>query len=118
MHQIGKVPYATGDGANLRRYLPGLSTEEARDPAISPMWADLDSLPPSLVTVGTADWLLDDSLFLASRLAAAGNRVELAVYPEGPHGIEGSPTTLGRIARERIYGFLRTRIAAGPHPPS
>jgi hypothetical protein len=38
-------------------------------------------------------------------LAAAGNDVELAVYPEGPHGIEGCPTTLGGIARERIYGF-------------
>jgi acetyl esterase len=117
VHQIGKVPYATGDGANRQRYLPGLSTEEARDPAISPLWADLASLPPCLLTVGTADWLLDDSLFLAARLAAAGNDVELAVYPEGPHGIEGCPTTLGRMARERIYGFLRTRLTAGSHPP-
>jgi acetyl esterase/lipase len=66
------------------------------------------------VTVGTADWLLDDSLFLASRLAAAGNAVELAVYPEGPHGIEGSPTTMGRIARQRIYEFLRARLASVP----
>lgn len=105
--QVGKVPYARGDDANRRRYLPDRTREEARDPAVSPLWADLGQLPPCLVTVGTADWLLDDSLFLASRLAAAGTPVELAVYPEGPHGIEGCPTTMGHLARERIYAFLR-----------
>jgi len=112
--QVGKVPYATGDGANRHHYLPGCTPEQARDPAISPLWADLYDLPASLLTVGTADWLLDDSLFLASRLAAAGNEVELAVYPEGPHGIEGSPTAMGRIARERIYAFLRSCLTAAP----
>jgi len=109
----GKVPYATGDGPNRGHYLPGRSIEEARHPSISPLWADLGDLPPCLLTVGTADWLLDDSLFLAARLQAAGNRTELAVYPEGPHGIEGSPTTLGRLARERIYAFVRERLAGG-----
>jgi acetyl esterase/lipase len=111
IHQVGKVPYATGDGANRNHYLPGRTKEEARHPAISPLWADLGDLPPCLVTVGTADWLLDDSLFLSARLAAADNDVELAVYPEGPHGVEGAPTTMGRIARERIYGFLRARLS-------
>ena len=112
IQQIGKVPYASGDGANRRHYLPGRSRDEARDPAISPLWADLEGLPPCLVTVGTADWLLDDSLFLAARLGAAGNQVELAVYPEGPHGIEGAPTQMGRIARQRIYAFLRAHLDA------
>jgi acetyl esterase/lipase len=107
--QIGKVPYATGDGNNRRHYLPGRSIEESRDPAISPLWAPLHDLPPTLITVGTADWLLDDSLFLAARLEAAGSPVELAVYPEGPHGIEGSPTVLGKLARDRLHAFLRER---------
>ena len=114
VQQVGKVPYATGDDATRRHYLPGRTKEQARDPEVSPLWAQLHDLPPSLVTVGTADWLLDDSLFLAARLAAAGNAVELAVYPEGPHGIEGSPTTMGRIARERIYRFLQARLASVP----
>jgi acetyl esterase len=112
VQQIGKVPYATGDDNNRRHYLPGLSREEARQPSISPLWAYLHDLPPCLVTVGTADWLLDDSLFLAARLEAAGTEVELAVYPEGPHGIEGSPTAMGRIAAKRIYSFIRARLAA------
>jgi acetyl esterase len=63
------------------------------------------------VTAGTADWLLDDSLFLAARLAVAGTEGELALYPEGPHGIEGLPTTMGRVARERIYAFVQARLA-------
>ena len=111
-HTIGKVPYAAREDTNRAHYLPGRSKEEARVPAISPLWAELHDLPPCLLTVGTADFLLDDSLFLAARLAAAGNEVALAVYPEGPHGIEGAPTEMGRMARERIYAFLRARAAA------
>jgi acetyl esterase/lipase len=110
----GKVPYANGNDATRRLYVPGRSLEECRDPAVSPLWAELHDLPPCLVTVGTADWLLDDNLFLAARLAAAGNAVGLAVYPEGPHGIESSPTTLGRIARQRIYEFLGAAIESAP----
>jgi acetyl esterase/lipase len=110
---VGKVPYATGEGANRGYYLGDRSLEEARDPAISPMWAELHDLPPMLLTVGTADWLLDDSLFFASRLAAAGSPVELAVYPEGPHGIDTAPTAMGRAAASRIHAFLRDRLAAG-----
>jgi acetyl esterase/lipase len=110
VHMIGKVPYHTGSGSNRNHYLPGRTFEELRDPDVSPLWAELHDLPPCLVTVGTADWLLDDNLYLAARLAAAGNAVELAVYPEGPHGIESSPTTMGKLARERIYDFLRARL--------
>jgi acetyl esterase/lipase len=104
---LGKVPYATGDGANRHHYLGDRIAEELRDPAISPMWAELYDLPPMLLTVGTADWLLDDSLFFAARVAAAGSPVELAVYPEGPHGIDTAPTAMGRAAAARIHAFLR-----------
>ena len=113
--QRGKVPYATatGDNTNRRHYLGDRTADEIRDPAISPLYADLHDLPPMLVTVGTADWLLDDSLFLAARLASSGNAVELAVYPEAPHGVDGAPTKIGEICRERINDFLRACLAAG-----
>lgn len=106
----GKVPYASDMSAQRAMYLPDRSLEQLRDPAVSPMWAELHDLPPAILTVGTADWLLDESLLMANRLAAAGNDVDLAVYPEGPHGIESMPTELGRMAQARIHEFLRARL--------
>jgi acetyl esterase/lipase len=109
----GKVPYATahGERTNRRHYLGDRSDTEVRAAEISPLYADLGDLPPMLLSVGTADWLLDDSLFFAARLAAAGNRVELAVYPEAPHGVDGAPTKMGDVCRQRMYDFLRGCLA-------
>lgn len=67
-------------------YLPGMTDDERRAPEISPAFAALSNLPPALISVGTADHLLDDSLMLGARWAAAGNEVELFVAPDLPHG--------------------------------
>ncbi len=72
-------------------YLPGLTDDERRAPEISPAYADLHELPPALVSVGSADHLLDDSLFLAGRWAAAESPVELFVAPDMPHGFMAFP---------------------------
>jgi acetyl esterase/lipase len=72
-------------------YLPGMSIEERRAPHISPLFADLHDLCPAFMSVGTADHLLDDTLMLAPRWAAAGNDVELFVAPEMPHGFQAFP---------------------------
>ena len=112
---VGKVPYATPDDGRVRKlYTPGMTDDEVRHPDVSPLWAELHDLPPCLVTVGTADSLIDENLYLAARMAIAGTPVDLAVYPEGPHGIESSPTTMGRIARQRIYDFLSRSLSALP----
>jgi acetyl esterase len=93
--------------------LPGLDAEARRDPSISPLFAELHGLPPALLTVGTADPLLDDSLFLAARWRAAGNDAELAVYPECIHGFTALPTDLARAANARIDAFLLACLADG-----
>jgi len=66
-------------------YLPGRSPDERRAPDISPAFADLHGLPPCLVSVGSCDHLVDDSLLFASRAAAAGVEVDLFVAPDMPH---------------------------------
>ncbi|HEX6312578.1 MAG TPA: alpha/beta hydrolase [Acidimicrobiia bacterium] len=79
---------------------------DAHDPAVSPLYADLGGLPPALFTVGSADHLLDDSLFMAARWESYGNETELAVYPDCVHGFTSVPTELAKRARERIDAFL------------
>jgi len=85
---------------------PGLSAEQLRNAAISTLYADLESMPPALFSIGTADAVLDDSLFMAMRWQAAGNSAELAVYPEGPHLFMTYPTQMAEKAKQRIVAFL------------
>ena len=90
----------------VERYAPGRTDAQLRDPDLSPLYADLHGLCPALFTVGTADPLLDDSVFMAGRWELAGNATELAVYPEAPHGAGGQPTEMGRRAAARVTAFL------------
>lgn len=90
---------------------PGLDREARRHPSISPLYASLEGFPPALLTVGTLDPLLDDSLFFHQRLEATGVDAELAVYPESVHGFPGFPTEMGRHARRRIADWVAGRAA-------
>jgi acetyl esterase/lipase len=92
-------------------YLPGRTPDERRDPAISPACADLRGLPPCLVSVGTCDHLLDDSLVLATRAAAAGVDVDLFVAPDMPHGFMFFECEMTRRWRAHTDAWLRARIA-------
>ena len=92
-------------------YLPQHDTAARKHPDISPLYADLAGLPPALFTVGTADYLYDDSLFMALRWRAAGNDAELAVYPDCVHGFTAFPTKLARAANARIAAFVAACIA-------
>lgn len=90
-------------------YLPERDLLGRRHPDVSPLYADLKGLPPALFTVGSADSLYDDSLFMAMRWRAAGNDAELAVYPESVHGFTVFPTAMARAARERVEAWVAAR---------
>lgn len=89
-----------------RAAFPGLDGELLRDPSISPLYADLRGLPPAVFSVGTQDAVLDDSLFMAARWAAAGNVTELEVYPEAPHLFMTLPTRMAAEALRRAAAFI------------
>jgi acetyl esterase/lipase len=80
---------------------------DRRNPDISPLYASLHGMPPALFSVGTADALLDDTLFMHARWLAAGNAAELAIYPGGAHGFTLFPNALAEQAAARMDAFLR-----------
>lgn len=79
---------------------------DRRRPDVSPLYADLKGLPPALFTVGTHDPLLDDTLYMSSRWAAAGNGGHTAIYPGGCHVFVRHPGAMTERALELIDRFL------------
>ncbi|MDF3061373.1 MAG: alpha/beta hydrolase fold protein [Microvirga sp.] len=100
-----KLVLSTRDIANFADCFcpPGV---DRRSPELSPLRADLAGLPPALFSVGTREALLDDSLFMAARWAAAGNRSELALWPGGAHVFIRFEIALAEQALARIDAFL------------
>lgn len=87
-------------------YVGDRDTESLQNPEISPLYADLSNLCPALFTVGTLDYLYDDSLFMASRWRADGNPAELAIYPASIHGFTMFPTKMTQAANHRVSDWL------------
>jgi acetyl esterase/lipase len=88
----------------LRNLLPGGGRDA---PEVSPLLADLAGLPPALFQIGTADPLLDDSLFMAQRWRAAGGSAELAVYPGGIHAFDMFDLAIARASWARQDAFVK-----------
>ncbi|MET0745102.1 MAG: alpha/beta hydrolase [Microvirga sp.] len=80
---------------------------DRRIPDVSPLHASLHGLPPALFSVGTRDLLLDDTLFMASRWAAAGNGTALAIWPGGCHVFIRFESALSEQALSRIDAFVQ-----------
>jgi len=62
-----------------------LGSADAKDPLASPLFADLQGLPPLLIHVGDDEVLLDDSVQLAERARKAGVDATLDVWPKMVH---------------------------------
>jgi acetyl esterase/lipase len=93
-------------GAAIDWFLPGMTADAMRDPDVSPVYADLRGLPPALFTAGTADHLLDDTIMMAARWELAGNRTEMLLYPDAPHGCTFL-TAVSEHWTPRMLDFLR-----------
>ena len=58
---------------------------QIRKPIVSPVHADLNGFPPTLVQVGDHEILLSDSTRFADNMRAAGRRVDLHIWPDMWH---------------------------------
>ncbi|WLP92473.1 alpha/beta hydrolase [Gordonia sp. NB41Y] len=88
------------------------SAADRTHPDISPVYADLAGLPPTLIVVGQDDILMSDNIVMAAHLSAARVEVDLRVYPGAPHGFTAHPTPMGRAALDDVDTWLGDRLHA------
>jgi monoterpene epsilon-lactone hydrolase len=60
-------------------------TTDRRDPVLSPIFADLTDMPPSLLVTSTRDLLLSDTALFHRALLRAGDDAQLIVFEALPH---------------------------------
>ena len=88
--------------------------KDPKDPLLSPLFGDLEGLPPLLIQVGDAETLLDDSVRIARKAKDAGVDTTLEVWPEMPHVWHVFAPLLpqAEAAIARIGAFVQARIGA------
>jgi epsilon-lactone hydrolase len=90
-------------------YLQG---QDPKTPLASPLFADLQGLPPLLIQVGTEELLLDDANNLERRAKEAGVEVTLEVWEEMIHVWHYFYPMLeeGRKAIARVGAFIKAKV--------
>ena len=93
-----------------KAYVP--DDKDRRDPRVSPLFADLKGLPPTLIQVGSAETLLDDAVGFAGAAGEADAPVTLEIWPQMIHAFPlwSGRLTAGRRALMQMGEFVRTRL--------
>ncbi|KAB0266126.1 alpha/beta hydrolase [Microvirga brassicacearum] len=88
-------------------YLPG--GIDRRDPRVSPLYADLAGLPPTLIQVGSDETLLEDATRFVTAAGAADVAVTLEVWPYMIHAwpLWNAHLEPGRRALAKAGAFMR-----------
>ncbi|MGP6156443.1 MAG: alpha/beta hydrolase [Vulcanimicrobiaceae bacterium] len=93
-------------------YLP--AGVDRSDPRVSPLFADLNGMPPTLIQVGSEETLLDDSTRFAGAAGAAEVSVTLEIWPQMIHAwpVWNARLGSGRKALADAGAFIRKRLSA------
>ncbi len=85
---------------------------DPKGPYISPVFANLQGLPPIYIQVGEEEMLLDDSTRFAEKAKAVGVDVRLDIFPEMWHVFQGFWQVLptARNANKRFGDFLKEQM--------
>jgi acetyl esterase/lipase len=91
-------------------YLPPCTNR--KDPRVSPLYADLAGLPPTLIQVGSAEALLEDATRLAAAAGAAAVPVILEIWPHMIHAwpLWNAQLDFGRRALVHAGAFIRRHV--------
>jgi phosphinothricin tripeptide acetyl hydrolase len=89
-----------------------LNGQDAKTPLASPLFADLQGLPPLLIQAGTDEVLVDDSVKLEASAKMSGVDVKLEIWDEMPHVWHYFFPMLqqARTAIARIGEFAKTQM--------
>lgn len=80
--------------------------DDFRSPDLSPLFAELSGLPPTLIQVGTNEVLLSDSVRLRDRMIRHGVPCRLEVWKDVWHVFQMFPIRQAAKAMEHISDFL------------
>lgn len=72
--------------AELLNFFADCYTQDRQNPLVSPLFADLTGLPPSLIFAGGDEIMLSDSHEMHARLTQQGCKSQLNIAPERWHG--------------------------------
>ena len=95
------------------RYAPAyVGTDSPENPLISPLFADLRGLPPTLIHVGNDEILLDDSTRLEEKLKEAGVKVQLEIWNGMWHVFQAFAPWVpeAELSIDKIGTFVRWQI--------
>ncbi len=110
--------YMYGAKRDGRKYHPIVNEDDAedikikRDPRVSPLFANHNKMPPSLIFVGSDEIMLDDSVRMHDSLIAAGCESDLVVKEGMWHGYVLYGLKENEDDFHRICKFIRHRIPA------
>ncbi len=106
-----KIDYIFSDNLEVSARLYA-GDYDLKHPLISPLYADLHSLPPLLIQVGSDELLLDDSTRLAAHAQEAGVVVTLEIWEGMIHVFQGLAMLLpeSKQAIKRIGLFMQECI--------
>ena len=106
---LNTEPWATADShaSVIEGFLQGA---DPRDPIANPLYAQLDSLPPTLIQVADNEMLFDDSVTLASRLRDFGVETTLDVWSDVVHDwhLFAPIFAPGRRALDKVARFIKS----------
>jgi len=110
LHPTGADPFLDAEWLRARgRDYVGL-TGDLRAPLASPLYADLEGLPPLLLQAGGIDRVRDDSVRLAERAREAGVGVTLDIVEDMIHGWHGLPVPEASAALSRVADYFAKHL--------
>jgi acetyl esterase/lipase len=100
-------------------FLPNTTTEQRKDPNISPYYENLEvfrgRLPSALFTCGTEDPLIDDTMVMSVKWLMSGGEAIVRIFQGAPHGFIGFPAGVLKDAGEAMEDckvFIQERMAS------